>query len=100
MLEPGVNEVVAAVSVLSSRPEYQAGVPQTAIVTFLGDEQDVSRIDKSTVSRRVQKAVDQGYLAAPPVKSGSGQRLRIGNPRGQAKPVLPHPDSVRQTAGA
>jgi hypothetical protein len=100
ILEPGVNEVVTAVSVLSSRPEYQTGVPQTAIVTYLGDEQDLSRIDKSTVSRRVQKALEQGYLAAPPVKSGSGQRLRIGNPRGQAKPVLPHPDSVRQTTGA
>jgi hypothetical protein len=100
VLEPGVNEVVTAVSVLSSRPEHHAGVPQTAIVAYLGEADDVSRIDKSTVSRRVQKAVEQGYLSAPPVKPGSGQRLKIGNPRGKTKAILPHPDVVRQTAGA
>lgn len=96
-LEPGVNDIVAAVSVLSSHPEHHAGVPQNAIVAYLAGEGAVAQVDKSTVSRRVQKALAQGYLAAPSAKPGSGQKLQIGHPRGTVRQVLPHPDTLRRT---
>ena len=96
-LEPGVNDIVAAVSVLSSHPEHHAGVPQNAIVAYLAGEGAVAQVDKSTVSRRVQKALALGYLAAPSAKPGSGQKLQIGHPRGTVRQVLPHPDTLRRT---
>lgn len=93
-LDAGVNEVVAAVSVLSTAGPYRSGVPQTAIVEYLGGDETPARINKSTVSRRVKKAVQQGYLTTEPSRPGAGSQLKVGRKRGQVRPILPTPSDL------
>ncbi len=95
-LDEGVNEVVAAVSVLSSQHRHREGVSLHAVVEQLGGAEEPPRINKSTVSRRAQKALEQGYLIAPDRKPGSEHRLRIGKPRGRVRPVLPEPSTLKR----
>lgn len=95
-LDEGVNEVVAAVSVLSSQPDYRQGVSLNAIVEQLGGNQQPPRIHKSTVSRRAQKALRQGYLAAAERKPGTEHRFRVGTLRGKVRSVLPAPELVER----
>ncbi|MFM8239308.1 MAG: hypothetical protein ACKOAW_03215 [Actinomycetota bacterium] len=93
-LDPGVNEVVAAVSVTSQLPEGYGGVSQKTLVKHL--EATGAPVNKSTVSRRTAKALRQGYLTATPTAPGQPQQLRIGNPRGKPSTVLPSPEVLRK----
>jgi len=94
-LDPGVNEVVAAVSVTSQLPEGYGGVSQKTLVKHL--EATGAPVNKSTVSRRTAKALRQGYLTATPTAPGQPQQLRIGNPRGKPSTVLPSPEVLRKS---
>lgn len=94
-LDEGVNEVVSAVSVLSADPGFRDGVPQTAIVEYLGKGGPEKRVHKSTVSRRVNKARTQGYLTELENKRGVEQALRVAKPRGKVRQALPHPSKLR-----
>jgi hypothetical protein len=94
-LDPGVNEVVAAVSVTSMLPEGRGGVSQKTIVKHLEDKG--TPVNKSTVSRRTAKALRQGYLVANPTAPGQPQQLRMGTPRGKLSAVLPPPEVLRKS---
>jgi hypothetical protein len=93
-LDPGVNEVVAAVSATSLLPVGRSGVSQQIIVQHL--EEKGTPVNKSTVSRRTAKALKQGYLVANPTAPGQPQQLKIGTPRGKPSAVLPPPEVLRK----
>ena len=95
-LDPHVNDIIAAVSVLSLDAMHEDGVPQHAIVDFFDGDDPQRRIAKSTVSRRVKKALDQGYLKAGHFKPGVGHQLHIDKPRVKVRSALPHPARLLQ----
>jgi hypothetical protein len=95
-LDPHVNDIIAAVSVLSSGAAHEDGVPQHAIVDFFDGDDPQKRIAKSTVSRRVKKALEQGYLKAGHYKPGVGHQLKIDKPRIKVRAALPDPASLAQ----
>jgi hypothetical protein len=95
-LDPHVNDIIAAVSVLSLGATQEDGVPQHAIVDFFDGDDPQRRIAKSTVSRRVKKALEQGYLKAGHYKPGVGHQLKIDKPRIKVRAALPDPASLLQ----
>jgi hypothetical protein len=97
-LAPEVDQVISAVSVLSSLDGYREGVPQNAIVDHFANGDQQQAVAKSTVSRRVRKALDQGYLTVGQHKPGVGQQLKIGISRGKVSQTLPAPETLGMTS--
>ena len=78
-----VRETVEAVKALST--SWPNGVPQSALKGVLG-------LDKGPISRRVNQAIDLGYLVNEEEKKGRPARLKIGEPMPEEVEVLPRPE--------
>ena len=52
-------------------------------------------LDKSTASRRVNEAINKGFLENRETRPGRPMRLVLGDPLPEAVEVLPHPDRLR-----
>jgi hypothetical protein len=78
------RETVQAVVRLA--PNHRDGVRQTALA-------DDVKLDRGTVSRRVRKALDGGYLRNLEDKRGKPHRLLPGDPLPDEQVILPEPGS-------
>jgi DNA-binding transcriptional ArsR family regulator len=86
----------------------EATVPKTmeetvAAVKALGNaEVSISEIaralklDKSSVSHRVRKAIDRGYLVNYETARGRPARIGLGSPIPAAMEIMPHPDALTE----
>ncbi|MCL4296525.1 MAG: hypothetical protein KJ077_12390 [Anaerolineae bacterium] len=79
-----IRETVKAVEALSPKP-----VSVTRLAQAL-------KLDKSATSRRVNVALQLGYLVNMEDKKGRSARLDVGDPLPENEPVLPSPDSLFQ----
>jgi hypothetical protein len=84
-VSPETRETVEAVERLE--PDREDGVRQTALAEELA-------LDKSTVSRRVRKALDGGYLRNLEEKRGLPHRLVCGDPLPEQQLILPEPGEL------
>lgn len=84
-VSPETRETVHAVERLT--PDHEDGVRQTALAAELG-------LDKGTVSRRVRKALDGGYLRNLEEHRGKPTRLRAGDPLPEEQVILPPGEEV------
>jgi hypothetical protein len=78
-----VRETVEAVRVLKT--SWPTGVPQSAVGKHL-------RLDKGTVSRRINEAIKLGYLVDEQENRGQPAKLKIGEPMPEEIEVLPRPE--------
>jgi hypothetical protein len=78
-----VRETVEAVRAL--KKFWPDGVPQSAVKDHLG-------LDKGTVSRRINQAIDLGYLVNAQDKKGQPAKLLVGDPLPDEVEVLPRPE--------
>jgi hypothetical protein len=83
---PDVRETVEAVERLSAA--WKEGVTNNDLAREL-------RLDKSTVSRRVRKAEELGYLNNLENREGRSKRLVLGNPLPDDIQILPMPGELR-----
>lgn len=81
-----VRDTVKAVANISPKP-----VSVTQVATYL-------KMDKSSVSRRVQVAIAGGYLVNSEEKKGRPFKLDLGDPLPEETKILPDPDSLSQAA--
>jgi hypothetical protein len=79
------RETVQAVDRLA--PEHEGGVRQTTLAAEL-------KLDRGTVSRRVRKALDGGYLRNLEDKRGKPHRLLPGDPLPEEQVILPEPGEL------
>ena len=84
-MSPETRETVKAVADLA--PGHKEGVRQTILAERLG-------LDRGTVSRRVRKALDGGYLRNLEEKRGKPHRLVPGDPLPDELVILPEPDEL------
>jgi hypothetical protein len=85
-VKPEIREIVGQVRhLLSGEAEH---VTQAQLVKATG-------LDKSTISRRVRQALDQGYLVNQEEKRGRAHRLVLGDPLPDDVDVLPKPEALR-----
>jgi hypothetical protein len=84
-VSPETRETVHAVERLA--PEHEEGVRQTALAAELN-------LDRGTVSRRVRKALDGGYLRNLEEKRGRPHRLLPGDPLPEEQLILPEPEQL------
>ena len=84
-VSPETRETVQAVESLA--PDHEDGVRQTA----LAEELD---LDRGTVSRRVRKALDGGYLRNLEDKRGRPHRLLPDDPLPEEQLILPEPEEL------
>jgi DNA-binding Lrp family transcriptional regulator len=74
-------------------PVFPLGVPQTALVHTMN-------LDPSTVSRRVEKAVELGYLKDLNADLGIRKmKLVVDRPMPRDTGAIPHPDDVEYGDG-
>jgi hypothetical protein len=85
-VSPETRETVQAVDDLA--PEHQEGVRQTTLAEKL-------QLDRGTVSRRVRKALDGGYLRNLEEKRGRPHRLLPGDALPEEQVILPEPQRLR-----
>lgn len=85
-VSPETRETVQAVEALA--PDHEDGVRQTALAAELD-------LDRGTVSRRVRKALDGGYLRNLEEKRGRPHRLLPGDPLPEEQLILPEPEELR-----
>jgi hypothetical protein len=90
MVDPRIRETVAAVRELDTAKD--PGIGLSAIAKALG-------IDKSSASRRVRVAVEDGYLANLEERKGRPARVTLGDPLPEERAVLPHPDALAGERG-
>jgi len=88
-VSPEVRETVEAVKVLMDG--YPDGVPSKQIEQRL-------QIDKATVSRRVKRARDRGFLVNLEEKKGRPMRLEVGDPLPDDLSILPDPALLMEEA--
>ena len=81
-VSPETRETVQAVERLE--PDHQDGVMQTALAAAL-------KLDRGTISRRVRKALDGGYLQNLEDKRGRPHRLVPGDQLPDEQVILPEP---------
>ena len=79
-VSPETRETVQAVERLE--PDHEDGVRQNALAEELG-------LDRSTVSRRVRKALDGGYLRNLEEHRGRPHRLVSADPLPEEQVILP-----------
>ena len=84
-VSPETRETVQAVERLA--PDHDDGVRQTALAAEL-------RLDRGTVSRRVRKALDGGYLRNLEEKRGKPHRLLVDDPLPDEQVILPEPEEL------
>jgi len=82
---PTVRETVEAVKKL--KKSWPTGVPQSAVRNHL-------RLDRGTVSRRINHAITLGYLVDEQEKKGQPAKLAVGEPMPDEVEVLPRPDAL------
>jgi len=82
---PTVRETVEAVKKL--KKSWPTGVPQSAVRNHL-------RLDRGTVSRRINHAITLGYLVDEQEKKGQPAKLAIGERMPDEVEVLPRPDAL------
>jgi hypothetical protein len=85
-VSPETRETVGAVAELA--PESEAGVRQTALAARLD-------LDAGTVSRRVRKSLDGGYLRNLEDRRGKPHRLLPGDPLPEDQVILPEPERLQ-----
>ena len=90
-VSPETRETVHAVERLA--PDHDDGVRQTALAAELG-------LDRGTVSRRVRKALDGGYLRNLEEKRGKPHRLLVDDPLPDEQVILPEPEELHGCAVA
>jgi hypothetical protein len=95
-VRPEVRETVEAVTSLLSEMRAQQPESESLHVSVT----DIARkldIDKSSASRRVGAATEQGYLVNDEERRGRPALIRLGEPLPSDAQVLPEPDALRQT---
>jgi hypothetical protein len=80
-----IRDTVQAVKELDTPKD--PGIGLTAIAKALG-------IDKSSASRRVRVAIEDGYLANLEERNGRPARITLGDPLPEERPVLPPPHAL------
>jgi winged helix-turn-helix DNA-binding protein len=90
-VSPETRETVQAVERLE--PGHENGVMQTALAAELG-------LDRGTVSRRVRKALDGGYVRNLEEHRGRPHRLLPGDPLPDEHVILPDPEELHGCAVA
>jgi hypothetical protein len=85
-VSPETRETVEAIERLG--PDYEDGVMQAALAVEL-------HLDRGTVSRRVRKALDGGYLRNLEDKRGRPHRLIPGDSLPDEQVILPEPEDLR-----
>jgi hypothetical protein len=86
-VSPETRETVQGVEQLES--DHPDGVRQNVLAPELG-------LDRSTVSRRVRKALDGGYLRNLEDKRGRPHRLVCGDPLPDEQVILPEPATLER----
>jgi hypothetical protein len=89
-VSPETRETVQAVAELTDGAN---GIRQTAVA-------DVLQLDKATVSRRVRKALDGGYLRNLEEHRGKPHCLVTGDPLPEEQVILPAPEDLHGCAVA
>ena len=84
-VSPETRETVRAVADLA--PDHKDGVRQVTLAERL-------KLDRGTVSRRVRKARDDGYLRNLEEKKGRPHRLIPGDPLPDDQVILPKPEEL------
>ena len=84
-VSPETRETVQAIERLA--PDHEDGVRQIALAAELD-------LDRGTVSRRVRKALDGGYLRNLEEKRGRPHRLLPGDPLPEEQVILPEPGEL------
>jgi hypothetical protein len=84
-VSPETRETVQAVERLEA--DHEDGVRQNALAEEL-------ELDRSTVSRRVRKALDGGYLRNLEEHRGKPHRLVSADPLPEEQVILPDPDAL------
>jgi hypothetical protein len=92
-VSPATRETVNAVADAMS----SASIMNSASIGHVTTAQLVARlaIDRSAVSRRVAKAIEQGYLINDEDKPRKPRQLRLGDPLPEDQDVLPTLDALR-----
>jgi hypothetical protein len=90
-VSPETRETVQAVDQLA--PEHADGVRQTTLADRL-------KLDRGTVSRRVRKALEGGYLRNLEEKRGKPHRLLPDDPLPDEQVILPEPGELHGCAVA
>jgi hypothetical protein len=90
MVDSRIRETVEVVKELDSPKD--PGIGLGAIAKALG-------IDKSSASRRVRVAIEEGYLVNLEDRNGRPARITLGDPLPQERAVLPHPDALDGKGG-
>jgi hypothetical protein len=80
-----VRETVEAVKAIGKSSSGLQGVSQSVIRKRLS-------LDKGTVSRRINQAIELGYLADAQEKRGQPAQLMLGEPMPEEVEVLPRPE--------
>lgn len=83
-----VRETVEAVRKLTTTKKLPCGVQQRLLVEELG-------LDKSTVSRRINQAIELGYLVNLEDKKGRPARLKLDEKLPEQTDILPPAEILR-----
>jgi hypothetical protein len=86
-VSPETRETVQAIERLEA--DREDGVRQNALAKELD-------LDRSTVSRRVRKALDGGYLRNLEQHRGKPHRLVSGDPLPEEQVILPDPEALAE----
>jgi hypothetical protein len=84
-VRPATRETVDAVRELSA--QHESGVPLRPLTTTLS-------LDRSSVSRRVKVAIEQGYLRNLEDRDGKPAKLVLGDPLPDDLEILPAPATL------
>ena len=90
MVDARIRDTVEAVKELDTPKDL--GIGLTGIAKALG-------IDKSSASRRVRVAIEDGYLANLEERNGRPARITLGDPLPEERPVLPPPHALAGERG-
>ena len=90
-VSPTVRETVEMASRLYEENVNQFGDPQPISIRILADELG---LDRSSVSRRVKMAAEQGYLQNLEWQRGRPARIVPGDSLPEERPVLPAPEEL------